>query len=237
MNHKRHQSGFTIIEILTVIITLALLASIVTFVYVNQQRESRDDKRRNDIAALAHELDRYYEDTGNYPLSCSHTTPASSTCSAMATNYTIAYGSPVPPQIGGSSMSRDQIRSILKGIGNSFGDPRDTTDNPINQHVTPSVDQIRRTSYLFVSPDALNTSFSVYLALNSSGSSSLTCNVTPTTNDYRGANQGNRPHSYVLGYYSEAESKWVFVSGPKFDSVNNLGWNSSNNPACNLSSL
>lgn len=237
MNHKRHQLGFTIVEVLIIVVILGLLASMITFIYIGQQKQSRDDKRRSDISALAHALDMYYDEAGNYPLSCSHTTPSSSACSTMASNYTAAYGSPVPPQIGGNSMTRDQIRAVLSGLDTSFGDPRNTTGNPINYHTTASANTISQVSYLFVSPDALNTNFSVYLALNTSGSSSLTCNVTPTTNDYRGTNQGNRPHSYVIGYYSEVESKWVLVSGPKLGSVNNLGWNSGNNPACNLSTL
>lgn len=237
MKHKQHRLGFTIVEVFIVIVIISLLATMISFFYIGQQKQSRDDKRRGDIAALAQELDKYYEKTGNYPLSCSHTTPSSSTCATMASAYTSAYGSPVPPQIGGDAMTRDQIRTILGNLSTSFGDPRNTTANPINKHVTGSANQISRASYLYVSPDALNSNFSVYLALNASGSSSITCTVTPTTNDYRGVNRGNRPHSYVLGYYSEVESKWIFVSGPKLDTVNNLGWNSGGNVACNLSTL
>lgn len=237
MNRKRHQLGFTIVEVLIVVIIIGLLASMITFIYISQQKQSRDDKRRKDITALAHALDTYYDEAGNYPLSCSHTTPASSSCLTIANNYTTAYGAPVPPQIGGNSMTRDQIRAVLSGLDTGFGDPRDTTGNPLNQHVTASANPIKQSSYVFVSPDALNTNFSVYLALDSNGTSSLTCVVTPTTNDYRGTSQGNRPHSYVLGYYSEVENKWLFISGPKLDSVNNLGWNSANNAACNLTTL
>ncbi len=237
MSHKHYRRGVTIVELIIVITVLAILTAAISFAYVKQQQLSRDDKRRADITVLMHELDKYYEDTGNYPLSCSHTAPGSSTCSAMSSAYSTAYGSPVPPQIGGNSMTSSQIRATLSGIKESFGDPRNTTPNPINAHTSPSANPIRWSSYVLVSPDALNAGFSVYLATNDSGSSSITCTVAPTTADYRGTAQGNRPHPYVVGYYSEAENKWLLFSGPKLDSVNNLGWNSGNNPACNLSTL
>lgn len=134
-------------------------------------------------------------------------------------------------------MTSDQLRGTLAGIKQSFGDPRATGTGPLNAHVAPSANPIRRSSYVFVSPDALNSGFSVYLATNESGSSYVTCAVTPTTNDYSGVSQGNRPHSYVIGYYSEAESKWLLFGGPKLNSVNDLGWNSGSDSACNLSQL
>lgn len=237
MKHKRYRSGFTIVEVLIVCVVLAIVASITIFAYTGQQKLSRDDKRINDIKALAHELDNYYDKNGNYPLSCGHTVPASSTCATMSSNYSTAYGSPIPSQIGDNNMTRDQIKAILPGIGNSFGDPFESTAYPINQHVTISANQIRKTSYAFISPDALNTSFTVYLATNTSGSSSISCNVTPTTNDFFGTNKGNRPHNYIIGYFNESQDKWVFYSGPKLDTVNNLGWNSGGNTACALSTF
>ncbi len=237
MNHKRYRRGFTVIEVLIGVIIISILTSTIIFVYMRQQQTSRDDKRRADMTVLAHELDKHYEKTGNYPLSCSHTTPGSSTCTAMSSAYSSAYGLPVPPQVGGDSMTPSQIRTALSGIKESFGDPLSDSHGPLNAHVSPSANPIRRSSYVFVSPDALNTPFSVHLATDDSGSSSVTCNVTPTTNDYHGTNQGNRPHAYVIGYYSEVEEKWLLFGGPKLDSVNDLGWNSGGNSACDLSQL
>ena len=69
MKHKQ-ESGFTLVEVLIVMITLAIIVSLIAFTYTLQQRQSRDDKRRADIMALQHELDNYYEKYGNYPISC-----------------------------------------------------------------------------------------------------------------------------------------------------------------------
>lgn len=228
MKHK-YQHGVTLIEVLIVMVILSLLVTLVSFSYIGQQRASRDDKRRADIISLAHELDRYYEKNGNYPLSCNHTDPSISSCSYIESNYT--YGT-APPRISSSS-TLSNIKAVLPGISESFGDPLASAgDLPLNQHLTSQPNFIKRQSYLFFSLDASNASTTAKVAINKSGSTTLTCVAGPNQNDYRGVSRGTRPHPYVLGYYSETDKKWIFVHGPKLDTVNDLRWNNDNKTEC-----
>ena len=230
--HKPYR-GFTLVEVLIVIVVLALLATIIMISYNRQQQDSRDQKRRTDLAALRHELDNYYEKNGNYPLSCEHSVPAGSSCSSVTAGYTSAFGSTIPPTIGsGSDIAA--IRAVLPGLKESFGDPLKKTDNPINQHVTSGSNYIKTSSYLLVSVDALNGGATSYLATNANASTYITCSYSPIQNDHQGVNRGNRPHPYILGYFSEVDKKWVFYQGPKLSSTNDLQWNYNSKPECDL---
>ena len=69
--HKKFFKGFTLIELLIVIAILGILAAAV-LVAINpgkRTRQAQDAKRKNDIGALATELQGYYTSPGqgNYP--------------------------------------------------------------------------------------------------------------------------------------------------------------------------
>ena len=73
--HKRIFKGFTLIELLIVIAILGILAAAV-LVAINpgkRTRQAQDAKRKNDIGALATELQGYYTSpgSGTYPTSLS----------------------------------------------------------------------------------------------------------------------------------------------------------------------
>lgn len=232
MKHKR-DSGLTLVEVLIVVVVIAILASMAVFFYTNQQKQARDEKRKSDIIALQHELDKYFEANGNYPLSCDSYTTGSSSCSQVESSY--SYGTP-PPRIG-KDTSITAIQAVLPGLADNFRDPlAKAGDNPINQHRSGS-NYVKVQSYAFLSPDMSNTSTNLWLDLDTNGNSTLTCDASPYQYDYHGNNMGNRPHPYILGYFSEVENKWIFVHGSKSDELNNLRWNNSNKPACNPSML
>ena len=63
MNKK---SGFTIVELLIVIVVIAILAAITIVAYNGIQNRARDTDRKADIAALAKALHLYNVDNGNY---------------------------------------------------------------------------------------------------------------------------------------------------------------------------
>lgn len=233
---RKQYAGFTIVEILIVIAILALLATIISFSYSAQQRESRDEKRRADMIALEHELEQYYDKNGNYPLSCDHGNTSSTSCSSVTSAYTSSYGA-APPTIGKDSTVAN-IRVILPGLRESFGDPLGDNAPPVNQHASGGGGHnIDRRSYLFFSLDMSNTSTTARLSTDASGGSSLNCEASPYQYDYRGTYKGNRSHPYVLGYYSEVERKWIFIHGPKLDIMNDLRWNYDNKAGCTPTTL
>ena len=223
--------GFTVVEIIVVIVVIAILASMSILAYSSLQADSRDKNKISDVMQLAKELDKYYDRSGNYPVSCDF--GANSSCVQMAGRWVPPYGT-IPPTIG-KDTTLAGLMAILPGISENFAAKRNTT-NPINQKAA-ATSNVSIDSYALLSLDAITGSTTMNLATNSSGSASITCSANPNTNNYLGASSGNRPHPYVIGYFSEVQSKWVFYHGPKSDSVNNLQWNASSDPNCTISTV
>ncbi len=65
MHSKR--SGFTIVELLIVIVVIAILAAITIVSYNGIQNRAKDAQRKSDIASIAKVLELYYLDYGYYP--------------------------------------------------------------------------------------------------------------------------------------------------------------------------
>jgi len=68
--HKT-KSGFTIVEIIIVIVVIGILAAITIVAYNGIQQRSRDTQRKSDIAQVAKVLELYYTINGKYPSAAS----------------------------------------------------------------------------------------------------------------------------------------------------------------------
>lgn len=69
MNKKiSNQKGFTIIELLIVIVVIGILAGLVLNTFRGIQARARDTERQTDINAIATQLEVFHTDNGNYPL-------------------------------------------------------------------------------------------------------------------------------------------------------------------------
>jgi prepilin-type N-terminal cleavage/methylation domain-containing protein len=64
---RKRQSGFTIVELLIVIIIIGILATLVVVQFTNQQKKARDTQRKTDIGAIETHLETYYASEGVYP--------------------------------------------------------------------------------------------------------------------------------------------------------------------------
>lgn len=62
------QKGFTIVELLIVIVVIGILAALVLNTFAGVQRRARDTQRQTDINSIATQLEVYYADEGKYPL-------------------------------------------------------------------------------------------------------------------------------------------------------------------------
>lgn len=60
-------AGFTIVELLIVIVVIAILAAISVVAYTGVQSRARDSQRVQDIKVIAKALEMYYIDNGGYP--------------------------------------------------------------------------------------------------------------------------------------------------------------------------
>lgn len=64
---KNKDQGFTIVELLIVIVVIGILAALVLNSFSGVQARARDTERRTDINAIATQLEVYYNDQGGYP--------------------------------------------------------------------------------------------------------------------------------------------------------------------------
>jgi len=64
---KRKQSGFTIVELLIVIIVIGILAALVLVTFSGVQQKARNTERVTDIKATASHLETYNAEKGYYP--------------------------------------------------------------------------------------------------------------------------------------------------------------------------
>lgn len=64
----KNNKGFTIVELLIVIIIIGILAALVLNSFRGVQERARDTKRKTDINAQQSQLEVYYADKGGYPI-------------------------------------------------------------------------------------------------------------------------------------------------------------------------
>ena len=64
---KKNKSGFTIVELLIVIVVIAILAAISIVAYNGIQQRARDTERTSEISGIQKALELYYVDNGAYP--------------------------------------------------------------------------------------------------------------------------------------------------------------------------
>jgi type II secretion system protein G len=68
-NLSRRQKGFTIVELLIVIVVVAILAAITIVAYNGIQQRARDSQRKNDVKTIVKAIELYYADNGSFPTS------------------------------------------------------------------------------------------------------------------------------------------------------------------------
>lgn len=64
---KLKQRGFTIVELLIVIVVIGILAALVITTFTGIQKKARDTERQTDVKALHGQLEAYYAQNGRYP--------------------------------------------------------------------------------------------------------------------------------------------------------------------------
>ncbi|MEO8104840.1 MAG: prepilin-type N-terminal cleavage/methylation domain-containing protein [Candidatus Saccharibacteria bacterium] len=64
---KKRQSGFTIVELLIVIVVIGILAALVITTYGGIQSKARNSKRQVDLQSLQTQIEAFYSQNGFYP--------------------------------------------------------------------------------------------------------------------------------------------------------------------------
>jgi prepilin-type N-terminal cleavage/methylation domain-containing protein len=65
---NRTSKGFTIVELLIVIVVIGILAALVIVQFTNVQARARDAERKSDIRAIQSKVAEYYALNGFYPI-------------------------------------------------------------------------------------------------------------------------------------------------------------------------
>lgn len=63
----KNNRGFTIVELLIVIVVIGILAALVIVTYNGIQQKARDTERKTDVKALQGQLEAYWANTAKYP--------------------------------------------------------------------------------------------------------------------------------------------------------------------------
>lgn len=64
---QKKEKGFTIVELLIVIVVIGILAALVITTFSGIQRRARDSERTTDINAIHGQVEAYYATNGYYP--------------------------------------------------------------------------------------------------------------------------------------------------------------------------
>ncbi|MDB5170692.1 MAG: fimbrial protein pilin [Candidatus Saccharibacteria bacterium] len=64
---NKNNKGFTIVELLIVIVVIGILALLVITTYSGIQAKARNSKRQTDLASLQTHLEAFYNENGYYP--------------------------------------------------------------------------------------------------------------------------------------------------------------------------
>ncbi len=64
---KNKSKGFTIVELLIVIVVIGILATLVIVTFTGIQQKARDSKRKTDVGAVQAALESYYSSNNTYP--------------------------------------------------------------------------------------------------------------------------------------------------------------------------
>lgn len=64
---RKRNEGFTIVELLIVIVVIGILAALVLNTFQGVQQRARDTERKTDVNALHTQVEVFYNDNGYYP--------------------------------------------------------------------------------------------------------------------------------------------------------------------------
>jgi len=67
ISFRKKSSGFTIVELLIVIVVIGILAALVIITYSGIQQKARDTERKTDVNGVHGQVEAYYAQNGKYP--------------------------------------------------------------------------------------------------------------------------------------------------------------------------
>ncbi|MAU34021.1 hypothetical protein CL689_00020 [Candidatus Saccharibacteria bacterium] len=121
MTWAKTQKGFTIVELLIVIVVIAILAAITIVAYNGIQASARDASRASSVAALKKGIELYNAENGSYPSFSGCSDNAGCAVSGLATPLVPKYMATMPSDLSGVSYARN-----TGGVGYGLNVPYET---------------------------------------------------------------------------------------------------------------
>lgn len=202
----KSRSGFTVVELVIVIIVISVLTTLGVVTYRNIQAQSRDAKRKADIETLVSLFEKYHEKNGVYPTGCSrevainkaNCVPGDTTAAVISNNPDAFY----------ADTSLSAVRAIFPELSKEFGDPKRTGDPPFKGYPVAS----NTPNYFFFGQHSGGTTWSRTSIFGGSNPTfEINCNATNI-----GAEAGLGAGSlttFALGYWGEDDQKWHIYQG------------------------
>lgn len=118
---QKSKSGFTLVELLIVIIIIAILAGMTLITYRGAQARARDDRRKTDTLNLTKALELYYADNNAYPISSGTTSTLGSQWYASGDGSWTAFSTTLTTSNAMNSVPIDPNPSVTVSPWNTGG--------------------------------------------------------------------------------------------------------------------
>ncbi len=210
-SHKGNTKGFTLIEVLVVVVLISVLTSIGILSYRSFQQDTRTKKREADMTVLMNGLETYYQKNGDYP---TDTLWGSMNLGANAARSS-------GPLLG-RPLTNSELKTIIPALPSEFGDPLRQNPDALfaNTDITRIGDNIR---YFYIG------GMSIINATSRTGSASFATKAGSFQCTYTMAGPTNSTMSYIVGYYNEQDDSYTFRRGL---GGNQITWNTASQPLC-----
>ncbi|MEO7904266.1 MAG: prepilin-type N-terminal cleavage/methylation domain-containing protein [Candidatus Saccharimonadales bacterium] len=190
--HNRYNTGFTVVELMVVIVVIGILITIVTLSYRQVQKSSRDAIRATHTSTIRGALEKFYEANGTYPPGCPRTT---------CTSWFFTENTAAPVITSNTTLAT--LKQSLPGLPSKLGDPSVPSSTP------PIMDAATSTKKYYYFGGTANIRASGTSSTSIAQTSSFPCTIQSSLT----ANSATSIGSYVIGYFSEEANKWVLYGG------------------------
>lgn len=118
---KKRNQGFTIIELLIVIVVIGILALLVITTYSGIQAKSRNAQRQSDIKNLQTALEGYFQDKGYYPTraNLNDSTWLEANLKGLDTEALVDPSNPNSKTLAGAAAAKQYAYVVTDSDGNS----------------------------------------------------------------------------------------------------------------------
>lgn len=136
----KSQKGFTIVELLIVIVVIGILAALVLNTFQGVQKRARDTQRQNAVNSMSTQLEAYYTDHGSYPSAAdlANDTWIQNNLKGFDLKATKAPGKSTNSYQATTASNKDEFGYVTTPTGAGCGSPTTAANPPVEQAASPA---------------------------------------------------------------------------------------------------